>query len=50
MAHIPADCKYLCQPVDVTINQSINSGMQEKWEDLMIGGDGFVNGAAQKQF
>jgi hypothetical protein len=38
----------LCQPVDIEINKMIKCGMQEKWEDWMLEGEGIVNGAAKE--
>jgi hypothetical protein len=46
--HIPAGCTYLCQPVDIGINETIKTVMREKWEDWMLDGDGLVNGAAKE--
>jgi hypothetical protein len=46
--HIPDGSTYLCQPVDVGINKTIKSGMQQKWEDWMLEGKGIVNGAANE--
>ena len=48
MIHIPAGCTYLCQPMDVGINKTIKTAMREKWEDLMIDGDGLVNSVAKE--
>ena len=39
---------YLCQPVDVGINKSIMTRMQEKCENWMLKGDGTVNGSAKE--
>ena len=47
--HIPAGCIYLCQPVGMGINKSIKMGMREKWEDLMLDGEGILNGVAKEQ-
>jgi hypothetical protein len=46
--HIPPGCTYLCQPVDIGIIKMIKSGMQGKWEDWMLEGDGIVNGTAEE--
>ena len=46
--HIPLGCTYLCQPVDIGINKMIKYGMQEKQEDLMLDGEGVINGAANE--
>ena len=46
--NIPAECTYLCQPVEVGINKSIKTGMREKWEDWMLDGEGIVNGVAKE--
>jgi len=45
---IPADCPYLCQPIDIEINKSIKMGMREKWENWIVAGDGIVNGIAKE--
>ena len=46
--HIPAECMYLCQPMDVGINKTIKTAMREKWEDWMIDGDGLVSGVEKE--
>jgi hypothetical protein len=48
VVHIPLGCTYLCQPIDVGINKSITMGMRGKWENLMVAGDGIVNGATKE--
>ena len=45
--HLPVGCTYLCQPIDVGINKTRKCGMQEKWEDWMLEGEGIVDGAAK---
>ena len=39
---------YLFQPVEMGINKAIKTAMREKWEDLMIDGDGLVNSVAKE--
>ena len=46
--HIPAGCRYLCQPIDMGINKPIKSGLREKWEDWMIEGDEIIDSAAKE--
>ena len=46
--HIPGGCTYLCQPVDVGINKTIKSGMQQKWEDWMLESKEIINGATKE--
>jgi hypothetical protein len=38
----------LYQPVDVSINKTLKSGIRDKWEDWTIEGEGIVNGAAKE--
>jgi hypothetical protein len=45
--HIPAGCTYLCQPVDVGINNPLKSAMRERWEGWMMNG-GIVEGKAKE--
>ena len=47
--HIFAGFTYLCQPVDVGINKSINKGMREKWGYWMLNGEGITLSVATKQ-
>ena len=42
--HIPAECTYLCQPIDIGINKPIKSQLHEKWEQWMMEGGGVVDG------
>ena len=46
--HIPAGYSYLCQPLDVEINQCIKSVMGKTSEDWMLEGEGIVNGQAKE--
>ena len=46
--HIATGCTYLCQLIDVGINETIKCGMREKWEDWMLQGEGIVDGAAKE--
>jgi hypothetical protein len=48
VVHIPPDCTYLHQPIDVGINKSVKMGMRGNWENWMVAGDGIVNGAAKE--
>jgi hypothetical protein len=48
VAHIPAGCTYLCQPVNVGINKPIKSGLHEKWEDWMMEREGIVDRKAKE--
>ena len=44
----PAGCTYLCQPIHVGINKTIQCGMREKWEDWMLKGEGIIDEAAKE--
>ena len=46
--HILVSCTCLCQPVDMGISKTIKCGMQEKWEDWMLEGEGFIDGVAKE--
>ena len=48
VAHIPADCTYWCQPIDVGINKPIKTHLREKWEVWMTGGEGIQDGVAKE--
>ena len=39
---------YLCQYIDVRINKSIKTILQEKWDDWILEGDSIVNGAEKE--
>ena len=44
--HIPAECTYLYQPINVGINKPIKKRLTELWEDWMMDGAGIMNGIA----
>ena len=48
VVHIPAGCMYLYQPIDIGINKPTKSRLHQKWEDLMMEGDGIVDGVAKE--
>ena len=48
VVHNPAGCAYLCQPIHVGINKTIQCGMREKWEDWMLKGEGIIDEAAKE--
>ena len=49
MIHIPLGCMYLCQPMDVRINNKmIKTRMRENWEYWMLGGSGVVHCTAKE--
>jgi hypothetical protein len=46
--HIPGDCTWLCQPVDVGINHTIKKEMTEQWEKWMFNGGRVVDSVAKE--
>ena len=46
--HIPAGCAHLCLPIYVRINTPIKCPLHQKWEDLMMDGDGIFDGVAKE--
>ena len=41
--HIPCGCTYLCQPVDIDINQPYKKHLRTRWECWMMA-EGLING------
>jgi len=44
VAHIPAGCTCLCQPIDIGINKPIKTRLREKWEQWTTEGEGIIDG------
>jgi hypothetical protein len=44
VVHTPAGCTYLYQPINLGIDKLIKSQLWDKWEQLMIEGEGIVDG------
>ena len=48
MVHIPHSYMHTCQPVDIGLNKTIKTRVQEKWENWIMDGSGIVDGTAKE--
>jgi hypothetical protein len=48
VVNIPLGWTYVCQPVEIWINKTIQCGMQKKWENWMLEGEMIADWAAKE--